>query len=520
MKSEEKSKFESEESHPEPESSLDIPSGSIGARIGRLLRFDKFDFLKDVARLLTGNVLVQSLSLGLSPVLTRLYLPEFFGVSAVFSSLYSLFSGFTCFRYEVSIVLTKTREEAANMLSVSVLFAFLTTAILIPVVWFLRNWLSLILKTPLLGELVWLIPIISFLIGLFNALNYWNTRQRKFSRLSFALVLQELAMDAVRLGAGFFGMASGLSLVISNLVGSFSSFAELARRSVKEDRDILKIISWKGIREGIVRYKKFPLFNTWAGLINNFAQQLPTFMLAAFFSSTVTGHFSLGYRMTRLPVVMVSGAIGQVFLQRAAQARHDGTIKDLVQNTFSRLVMIGIFPLLLITLIGRDLFSVVLGSQWAEAGIYSQIISIWTLFVFISSPLLTLANVYERQEINLGVNTMAFVSRGASLLIGGLYHNVILALSLVALSGSLIEIWFVRWALTTAGVSIFWGVKRFFKGLLFSLPFLAVVWLFDTYLNPNSIMLVGFSAVIGIVYYIAVILQDSELRKLLVKAKN
>ena len=511
---------EMEEQGSIPKKSINSLFYTIKSRISHILQGGKFDFFKDVTKLLTGNVAVQALSLGLSPIMTRLFLPEYFGITAVFSSLYTLFSGFTCLRYEVSIVITKTKEEAANMLVVSVIFAFLTTSILFPLVWIFRGWIASTLKTPLLADMIWVVPIISFMIGVFNALNYWNTRQRKFSRLSFALVLQEFAMDSIRLGAGFMGFASAAALIFSNLIGSFSSFAELVRRLFREDRDSFKAINWKYIREGIVRYRKFPLFNIWAGLVSNFSLQLPTFMLAAFFSSTVIGQYSLGYRMTRLPVVMVSGAIGQVFLQRAAKARLDGNIGTLVQNTFSRLVTIGIFPMLLITLIGRDLFAVALGPKWVDAGVYSQIISMWTFFVFITSPLLTLTNIYERQEINLIINSISFICRAIALVIGGTYHNVILALSLVAISGSLIEIWFLRWALRTTGVSIIWGISKIFKGFIFCLPFLLSIWLYDWIFQPKSLMLVGVSVLIGLLYYAAVVIRDPESGKMFLIQKK
>ena len=62
--------------------------------------------------------------------------------------------------------------------------------------------------------------------------------------------------------------------------------------------------------------------------------------------------------MLRLPMSIVGDAIGRVFFQRAAEAKVEGTLSAMVESAFRRLVAIGMFPLLLLTIIGRDLFVV------------------------------------------------------------------------------------------------------------------------------------------------------------------
>jgi len=56
-----------------------------------------------------------------------------------------------------------------------------------------------------------------------------------------------------------------------------------------------------------------------------------------------------------------------------------------VEETLRHLVRISFFPLMVLSLIGRDLFTVVFGRQWAEAGVYSQVLAPWALVWFLSS---------------------------------------------------------------------------------------------------------------------------------------
>ena len=199
-----------------------------------------------------------------------------------------------------------------------------------------------------------------------------------------------------------------------------------------------KSINSQDMVAGLRRHRKFPLFGTWSALLNSISWQLPTFLLSAFFSSAVVGYYALGTRLLRMPMSLIGSAIAQVFFQRAAEAKENGSLAMVVESAFRRLVMIGMFPLLLLTIIGRDLFIVVFGANWAEAGVYAQILSVWTFFWFISSPLSTLYSVLEKQESGLVLNTIIFVTRLLSLGIGGVQENARLALLLFGASGAIV----------------------------------------------------------------------------------
>jgi O-antigen/teichoic acid export membrane protein len=472
------------------------------------------DFIGDVLKLISGSFIVQGISLVLSPVMTRLFSPENFGVSAVFTSIYAILAVITCLRYEATIVIAKTKEESANMLGVCMFFASLTTLVFFPILYFLRYWLADVFQSPELVNLIWLAPLTALTSGTFLALYNWNTRNRKYIHLSAASVAQEVVMDGTRLGFGFSGLASGTTLIISNILGSLTSSSGLAISIfIKEWAFLKNNITWQGMINGIKKFKKFPLYTTWTALINIFALQITTLLLAVFFSTSVTGFYSMGNRIIRLPITMVANIISQVFFQRAAQAKHDGNIAGLVESTFERLITYGLFPMLLLSIAGKELFILVLGARWAEAGVYSQILSIWTFFVFITTPCTHLANIYEKQEVNLALNVVIFVTRAGSLLIGGLLHDIRLTLILFSASGSLVMAWFFFWSIKITGAPAFRIFSRLGKHFLFSIPFLgiisAAIWVY----HASPLIITLLSAAVGLVYYAIVFLRDQMLRQ-------
>jgi len=190
--------------------------------------------------------------------------------------------------------------------------------------------------------------------------------------------------------------------------------------------------------EGLKRYKNFPLIDSSSALLNTISWQLPALLLTAFFSPVVAGFYSLGFRVLQMPMSLIGGAIAQVFFQRASEAYHDGTLEPLVENIFVLLLKLSVLPILLIAVAGEELFIVVFGVTWGEAGVYAQILSIWAIFWFISSPLSTILSVREKLTLGLSMTLLNFSTRLLSLVIGGVLGSAILAMTLFSVSGVLV----------------------------------------------------------------------------------
>ncbi len=76
--------------------------------------------------------------------------------------------------------------------------------------------------------------------------------------------------------------------------------------------------------------------------------------------------------------------------------------------------------MVILLFIGKDLFIVFFGSQWAETGLFVQILSIWAFVWFITSPLTVMVAIFEKQLWGLKINLIIFSTRLISLVIGGL----------------------------------------------------------------------------------------------------
>jgi len=444
-----------------------------------------------------------------------MYGPEAFGLLSLFTSVTAIIGVIVCMRYEMAIMLPESDHEAANLLAGSLLVTCLISGLTFFVVTLNGDLVAGLMNTPDMARHLWLVTPAVFFSGVFLSLNYWNSRTKHFGRLSVATVTSKVLATGTQLGAGAAGYATGGSLIAASVFGQIVATVALAGQIWREDRDIFSRVRKKEIYLGFIRYKKFPLIDTWSALLNTLSWQLPVFLLAFYFSPVVVGWYALGMRMLQFPMSLIGKAISQVFFQRSAEFRSDERFPLFVTQVFRMLVITGMFPILLVAVFGSDLFGVVFGEAWSEAGLYAQILSIWAFVWFISSPLSTLYVVFEKQGFGLTFNLLNMISRLVSLVIGGVLGSPTLALTLFALSGvftygylcwKMLDLARVPWSAVYAIVS---------KNLLLFMP-VGTVLLSLKYCGFDPVVLVLVGSLSCVLYYLYLITTDRQIQGVLI----
>ncbi|OGO27377.1 MAG: hypothetical protein A2136_01505 [Chloroflexi bacterium RBG_16_54_11] len=474
-------------------------------------------FFTNVLKLVSGTTLAQLITILTAPVIARLFTPAAFGLLNVFVSLVGILAVVICLRYEYAIVLPDEDAEAANVFALCLLIALGVSAISALVLLLLGRPLAALLNAPQLYKFFWLVPISLLMQGFFQALNYWNTRVKHFGRLSIARVSASLTTSALPILLAFFGRADAASLVFSYLAGTFIFTLVLGLQVLRDNLAIItRSVARSRMLANLKHYRKFPLVDSWGSFINNLSWQLPSLMLLYFFSESVVGHYSLSNRMILLPMTLLGSSVSQVFFQRTSELRSDpARLSTSVELVFRRLASIGLFPALVLGIAGPELFSIVFGASWTEAGRYAQILSPWMFILFISSPLSTLFATLERQELALVVNAIILVTRFAALAIGGLSHDIILTLVIWSGSGVLVYGGLALWLLKLSRVDWTSAGRTVLQLLLYaSLPALLMVWLKNP-LAPHALGLLCLTAGVSGLYYAILLARDHGLREYL-----
>ena len=80
----------------------------------------KSEFTRNVLTLMTGTTIAQAIPIAISPILTRLYTPEDFGVFALYIGIVAILSVFATGKYELAIMMPKDNQEAFSILLLSI----------------------------------------------------------------------------------------------------------------------------------------------------------------------------------------------------------------------------------------------------------------------------------------------------------------------------------------------------------------------------------------------------------------
>jgi len=167
----------------------------------------------------------------------------------------------------------------------------------------------------------------------------------------------------------------------------------------------------------------------------------PIFFIYQFWGENAeAGFYQVAFARISIPFSYFSRAVAQVFFVGAAEARAEGRLDIITELVHRRLVMVALFPMLVILACGPDLFSVVFGAKWYEAGAYARLLVPWVFISTICSPLTRLFDVTHRQRLDfiMGCTSLAIIC--AALLIGGRSGDIQTFLILLCIGGCLVRL--------------------------------------------------------------------------------
>ena len=451
----------------------------IKSALGALL--PKNAFARGVSVLVGGTAGAQLLAVLAAPLLTRLFTPEDFGLLAVFAGMLALFSVVSSLRYELAIPLPQDDIEAANVVTLCMLVVVASALICGVFVALLATPVANALGVPLLTNYLWLLPLGVLVAGGYNALNYWAVRTKQFGTVARTRISQSLGMLAVQVATYKLG---GLALLIGQVAGQGAGTLSLVRAAWASPA--FRQVTWQGVWQVAVRYKRFPIFSTWEGLSNSAGVQLPPLLFAALFSPAAAGLYTLANRVLSLPMSLVGNAIGQVFFANAANAHREGKLGPLVAQLHGKLAHIGLPPALLLMLLGPDLFALIFGETWRQAGEFARWMAPWLYLVFVSSPLSTLFAVTEKLPQGLAFQIILLLSRVGAIAVGASLGDLMLTVMLFTSVSALCWLGFLFWVARIAGNAASTMLKPTLSATAFALLCATPVFVTQASADKNS----------------------------------
>ena len=278
---------------------------------------------RSILTLVSGTAFAQGLYLISSPILTRFYFPQDFGLSAVFISAIGVLGTFPTLHYEFAIVQPKEDSEASNLL----VLCFALTALVTAGLWLLTilfgRYCAELLKISAQQDWLWIVAVGAGTTAAIQIFSYWYGRKKQFRRVAMNRMLQAVVTLGYQLVAAFTGHAGFESLLVGYVLGQVATVAVYTARMVWEDgRSIATSFHPRLLWQQACVYHRYPVYGCVPSMLSNARSALPVIFLSTFSGPTVAGYYSLVTRVLYLPESLLGAAFSQVFLQRASEEKN------------------------------------------------------------------------------------------------------------------------------------------------------------------------------------------------------
>jgi len=351
----------------------------------KILRLSKFnnDFARSVTTLVSGTVLSQLVVFALSPVISRLYSPEETANFSIYTRIIIFVSTLATARFESALALPKRNEHAFSLyrLMVQLILISFVVSIVLSILYVFFG-----LKYKDESFIYLMIPIGFVPLCMMNIGNGWAMRLGQFKEVSRFRIINSLSMNFSNvlfgtLGLGYKGLILGFVVGVTLPGAWFTRKYHLLKLKYK-DFSIKK-------RKNIIgkTYIDFPKVNLPHALMDITRELLIVFFILLFFSKNELGSYDFSFKMLKLPLTVIGGAIGQVYFQKIASKKNLGeSIYEITIQTMRNLFLISIVPFTVLYFFGENLFSFVFGKEWALAGRYSELMAPWLMMNLVVSP--------------------------------------------------------------------------------------------------------------------------------------
>lgn len=349
--------------------------------------------------MLAGTVAGQAISVLLAPVLTRIFTPTEFGNLSVYNSVLTLFVTVASLGYEMALPICLAESDCANLLALCGVMLALVAGVTSLVSWVVPVSTLDLLSLGSLASYRYLLPIGLICLGGYYVMVALATRAGAFNMIARTRISQGLSGPISQIILGLSG-AGTLGLVTGTIIGQSSGTLLLFTRFVLKQRDWLRAVSWRSMIAVGRRYIAFPLYASWARLLDEAGGGMILYVLfAACYSPSIAGFMFLSERVIMRPLLIVSTSLLQVFTGEAGRTVSQNPMQ--LRRRFYQVVplqfVLAASWIMAANLAAGWLFPRLFGPAWTNAIPYLHALSAAYLLQIVLHPVSTTLQLLERQ---------------------------------------------------------------------------------------------------------------------------
>lgn len=408
----------------------------------QIIKLFKRPFIRNVVILSSGTAAAQAVSMALSPIITRLYGPEAFGLMGAFMAIVSIVAPIAALTYPISIVLPKRDQDAKGLIRLSLIITAIISLLSFMIISLFNQQVINVFNLSEIAPYLYLIPLVIIFSGLLQVAEQWLIRTKQFTINARVTFLHSLIINGSKVGIGLLNPVASV-LVLLSAFGNGLRAAMMIMFAKKSNYQIDTRLNGekKSLMDLAKKYYDFPLYRAPEVFLNAISHGLPVLMLTAFFGPASAGFYTIGRTVLNAPSQLIGKSVGDVFYPRIAEAANKKeNVTALITKATLALAAIGILPFGLIIIFGPFLFSLVFGVEWVVAGEYARWIALWSYMGFINRPSVRALPVLFAQKFHLIYTIFMLIIRLGALAVGYyIFSSDLISIGLFGVTGAILN---------------------------------------------------------------------------------
>ncbi|MDN5062707.1 oligosaccharide flippase family protein [Aliarcobacter butzleri] len=351
------------------------------------------DITKNFFILFFGTLLAQLIPILISPILTRIYAVEVFGILALFLSILAIFISISNGKYELVFFSIKSKIARVANLQLSILFT-----IFISIFIFILLILNIIFDFYTLEYIFLLLPFSILFAGINQAFQYFFNQIGLYKAIAFNKFFIAFFIAIVQVLLGFiFIQFENIGLITGVCIGYFIGLIYFLKVYLRNDTfDLLLKIDFKRVFFVFKKYKNTFHYSLPTAFINSISLNMIVFILGLLYSPVLLGLYFMATRIVNAPLSVFSSAYSNIFNEKISNSTSK---QKLYINSFLLNLSVSIIVLTPFLLYGEDIFGFIFGDSWRESGNMIKILAPLIILNFSVGSISGIFSIFLKNEI-------------------------------------------------------------------------------------------------------------------------
>lgn len=355
-------------------------------------------FLSNFIKLFVGNASGQLVIILSSPILSRLYNPESFGLLELILSIFTILSVFANLKFDNAIVVQKSNQEADKVFVLCFLINNAMFLLSLGGAWLLKyNDVSFFSQT--LGIWWWAPSFLAWLSGIQQAFQMFLLREKRYKIISLVIFLQALGLVGLQVCLGYLINYSASALILGYIINNIIVCVFLTSIFFKH-MSCISSLHFNFMYSKFLECKNFLVYTVPTSLLGSISQRSLFLMIGVFFAPSDVGFAGLAMRVMYFPITLITRSMGQLFFGIFSEKKGEIDFPQQI-NKLLRLKMITIPLIIPLIFNAPQFFEFCFGKQWSEAGYYAMLLSPAAFMLFLTAWLDRTHDVTSQQKRGL-----------------------------------------------------------------------------------------------------------------------